>query len=339
MPLRNSSSTRSRSSFTIYRDDPESSTNERNSHQTTTSTSTPTSRQPTAQTLSIKDKENSHPYGGTSTQNKSVKPPLGKRSCSAPMVKNSLSSPVLELPRTALATKFLLDSKSSRSSKSKAKAISEEPEPRTTAPSTSRDEKPIKSQVQRLKLRKSSSGSSSRTKSRSELLLSSASARLTRVVEDEAAVCGDDGLTLADRRAVDLTQSPLADISAAYPTSEPPPSFHSSSPRKRSRALTLYSDSDSTLATPLAAERPITSSTDDLRAKELYAQLPATDSAIASCSPSSPHKRLRLSPKLCTSQLSVSPSSQTTAVEAMSEEQEVELQLTSDYHSAPPSPI
>ncbi|KAG8918727.1 hypothetical protein FRC01_001687 [Tulasnella sp. 417] len=313
-----SSLTRSKPSFIIYRDEPVAGdqTQQSTPQAPTTVTST---RLSISTSVSSKDKENAAPYSAVDKAGKNKAPKL-TRSLSAP------TSPVLasdsdaaKAIRQALATKFVAapgakSSKSKSSSgessankvKSKSKPSSSSKRAATTATSSSSD---ATASTAAPKLKRSSTSPSPSTShkkkpARKPSLLAPLPEEGSGVVAEEPTARGPDGLTLADRRARDLTQLPLGDISEAFPTSPVPEGFTNTLvagvSRKRTRAHSINARDDE--PTSVTVEAP---SSSQLLAPEAG---PSSSQATAVVSNASPHKRVRLSPLVESTELpAVSP--------------------------------
>ncbi|KAG9040514.1 hypothetical protein FS837_000517 [Tulasnella sp. UAMH 9824] len=300
-----SSLTRSKPSFIIYRDEPVAGDQTQQSTPPAPTTVTSTRFTISTSVVSLKDKENAAPYSAVDKSGKDKAPKL-TRSLSAP------TSPVLasdgegaKAIRHALATKFVaVPTKSSKSKsssgessankvKSKSKSSSSSKRAVTTATSSSSD---ATASTAAPKLKRSSTSPSPSTSqkkkpARKPSLLAPLPEEGSVVVTEEPTACGPDGFTMADRRARDLTQLPLGDISEAFPTSPMPEGFTNSLvagvSRKRTRAHSINTRDEE--PTSVTVEAP----SSQLLAAEAG---PSSSQATAVISNASPHKRVRLSP-------------------------------------------
>lgn len=215
-----SSLTRQKPSFIIYRDEPVDSAPAAPKVPAAPVVAQRT-RRPTISTtsLSYNDKENASLLPQSATTDKAKGKPKLTRSATMPVGSQSAPTSPLgksatmdgEAIRRALSTKFVAPPEK----KSKPKSSSTLQSRRTTSTSSSSTDRT--STVKRSRSVSRSTTSTSEKKRK---------AQLEPVVEEDPHACGPDGLTMADRRARDLTILPLGDISAAFDTgSTAPESF------------------------------------------------------------------------------------------------------------------
>ncbi|KAG8899797.1 hypothetical protein FRB99_006450, partial [Tulasnella sp. 403] len=230
-----SSLTRSKPSFIIYRDEPTAPEPAQSATATSTTAPSVTSQRPTLSTsLSFHDKENTSPYPTVGTNDK---PKLkSKTSTTGRSIKSAPTSPIVSenadgatAIRLALATKFVASS--SKKNKPKLQSSNSVRRSATIASSSSSENAPPK-----LK-RSLSTSSTSRLGEKKHKLSSRGLASTVETIPEhvESSQCGSDGLTMADRRARDLTILPLADISEAFPTGAAPEGFAPPSSPSRKR--------------------------------------------------------------------------------------------------------
>ncbi|KAG8996493.1 hypothetical protein FRB94_008252 [Tulasnella sp. JGI-2019a] len=314
--------TRSKPSFVIYRDEPEviSSSSKRDTptvmtHHNNTSSNTFTS---TRQALSIStsfsfnDKENSAPYPTSAPGGKQAKSVTKLTTKSAPTspLMNSAQASASSI-RLALATKFVAPSKT-RSSSNTTKSKSQSSTLKRSASTQNASATmigPGSSPMEKPKLRVKRSASSSSVSGRKHSSRSTTVASLANITETVEEVVGPDGLTAADRRAIELTQLPLADISAAFSTAAVAPGGDVPTlSRKRSRDLAVASEAEEPLSSQEINSSP--------QRPTLNLSQQETDLSSEALSCPSPSKRCRLSPvDEAAPQLPLPLSSQPTLIE------------------------
>ncbi|KAG8848546.1 hypothetical protein FRB96_001073 [Tulasnella sp. 330] len=305
--------TRSKPSFVIYRDEPE--VIQTSSHDTTTtntSTDNNTIKSPRpalsiSTSFSINDKENSAPYP-TATGGKQLKATKQQQQPKAAglTTKSAPTSPLLQSTgpsgssiRSALATKFVAPSKTTRVSSNNAKSKSQSSTLKRSGSSQNASGPTIElgssvAEKTRPRVKRSVSTSSVSGRKASSKPKVTALTSLTETLEEGMAF-GPDGLTAADRRAKDLTQLPLADISAAYTATTVAPEGSTdvqTLSRKRSRSLTIMAEEEEDASEPLGSQEPNSSS----QHPTLISTQPEREPAGEPSSCPSPSKKCRLSP-------------------------------------------